>query len=361
MTGSTDISTWKTIETQLRPSSLADFQAFTATDLSYASGATTTGPIFVGESTSGVKANLSHAGTAKANLYAEGNVTVTGTLQNGAQKYDQNTNPTALCKLNNCAAVPFSSFASTFATVSGAASGGGISLGATDNTNAALSSQSPAYDVDAWKLVFQSNGTVIVSSCKKYSTGGSTPTIYDDYDGTSAQQPVCGTAQTIRCRPTARSTRAVDVLIPASSKARSPWRSAGNVIFAGNTTYNANGIDVLGVEAHGSGTWSPCTRRTRGTQPHDLRRGVRAERAVRAGSATATTARRRATFNFYGSTAVYGLNGTKVCGNNITSSIVFSSMFSARFYNYDPNLLFVQPPFWPTLGNAFTILTQRRI
>ena len=36
-------------------------------------------------------------------------------------------------------------------------------------------------------------------------------------------------------------------------------------------------------------------------------------------------------------------------------------MFSARFYNYDPNLLFVQPPFWPNLGNAFTILTQRRI
>ena len=107
-TGSTDVSKWQTIETQIRPSSLADFQAFTATDLAYASGATTTGPIFVGESTTHVKGNLSHAGTAKANLYAEGNVTVTGTLANGAQKYDQNTNPTALCKLNNCAAVPFS-------------------------------------------------------------------------------------------------------------------------------------------------------------------------------------------------------------------------------------------------------------
>jgi hypothetical protein len=56
----------------------------------------------------------------------------------------------------------------------------------------------------------------------------------------------------------------------------------------------------------------------------------------------------------YGSSAIYG-NGA---GN---SSIVMTNMFNTRSYNYDPNLLFVQPPFWPTLGNAFTILVQRQI
>jgi len=356
-TGSTDVSKWQTIETQIRPSSLADFQAFTATDLSYASGATTTGPIFVGESTTHVKGNLSHAGTAKANLYAEGNVTVTGTLANGAQKYDQNTNPTALCKLNNCAAVPFTNFATTFTDVSGAASAGGISLAATDNTNAALSSQ--GYAVDAWKLVFQSNGTVLVSSCKKYSTGGSTPTIYDDYDGTSAQAPVCGTATTKTVPSNGAIYSAVDVLISGVVKGKVTVATAGDVIFSGQTTYNTAGVDVLGVEAQGSvivAMYAPGSGHNLTIYAAMFSLSGPFEQDPDSDNCSAT-----GTFNFYGSTAVYGLNGTKVCGSNITSSIVFSSMFSARFYNYDPNLLFVQPPFWPNLGNAFTILTQRRV
>ena len=52
--GSTDFSTWRTIETMIRPSSLTDFQTFTATSVTYASTATTTGPIFVGEDSNGV-------------------------------------------------------------------------------------------------------------------------------------------------------------------------------------------------------------------------------------------------------------------------------------------------------------------
>jgi len=356
-TGSTDVSRWKTIETQIRPSSLADFQAFTATDLAYASGATTTGPIFVGESSTGVKGNLSHAGTAKANLYAEGNVTVTGTLTNGAKKYDQNTNPTALCKLNNCAAVPFSSFSSTFTDVAGAASASGISLAATDNTNSALSSQ--GYAVDAWKLVFQSNGTVLVSSCKKYSTGGSTPTIYEDYDGSSAQQPVCGTAVSTSVPSNGAIYSAVDVLISGVVKGKVTVATAGDIIFAGQTTYNTNGVDVLGVEATGTvyvAMYAPGSGHNLTVYAAMFALTGPFEQDPASDNCSAS-----GTFNFYGSTAVYGLNGTKVCGNNITSSIVFSSMFSARFYNYDPNLLFVQPPFWPNLGNAFTILTQRPI
>jgi hypothetical protein len=42
-------------------------------------------------------------------------------------------------------------------------------------------------------------------------------------------------------------------------------------------------------------------------------------------------------------------------------TIIFSGFFSARWYNYDNNLLFVQPPYWPSLGNAFTILVQRQL
>ena len=117
----------------IRPSSLTDFQTFSATSITYGSAATTTGPIFVGEDTNGAPATLTHDGTAKANLYAEGTVTRgPTTLLNGARKYDKNTDPTALCKLNNCTPVLFSSFQSTLTTVHGRSGRrGGITLNAT--------------------------------------------------------------------------------------------------------------------------------------------------------------------------------------------------------------------------------------
>ena len=125
--GSADQSTWRTLETMIRPSSLTDFQTFTATSVTYASTATTTGPIFVGEDKNGNPGTLTHDGTAKANLYSEGTVREAPRRRtNGAKKYDKNSSPTALCKLNNCNPVQFSSFQSTITTVSGAAAAGGI-------------------------------------------------------------------------------------------------------------------------------------------------------------------------------------------------------------------------------------------
>jgi hypothetical protein len=55
---------------------------------------------------------------------------------------------------------------------------------------------------------------------------------------------------------------------------------------------------------------------------------------------------------YYGSAAVYGQS---------SGAIVFTNMFSRRNYNYDPNLLSVQPPYWPSLGNAFVIVVQREL
>ncbi len=104
--GGTDVTKWRTIETLLRPSSLADFQAFLATSETYGATAVTTGPIFVGEDNSGHVGSLVHDGTAKANLYAEGTVSGSTTYQNGATHYDKNTTPNALCKLNDCSPFP---------------------------------------------------------------------------------------------------------------------------------------------------------------------------------------------------------------------------------------------------------------
>ena len=296
--GSTDVSTWRTIETMLRPSSLTDFQAFLATSETYGSTATTTGPIFVGEDNSGTPGNLTHDGTAKANLYAEGTVGGSTTYQNGAKKYDKNTSPTALCKLNNCSSVPFSTFASTISTVQGAASNGGITLTATDPTNGALSGQSPAYSVDAWKLVFQSNGTVLVSSCKKYKSGGGTT--YEDWDGMNA--PVCGTAVSKPVPSIGAIYSPVDVIVSGAVHGKVTVASNADIIYGGNTTYVTGGQDVLGLEARGASTsrrgLSTRAATSRST-PHSSRSTVRG-RPIRtaartATSATATPRRTRAT------------------------------------------------------------------
>jgi len=357
-TGNTDITTWKTIETQIRPSSLADFQAFLATSITYGTTATTTGPIFVGEDKNGTAGTLTHQGTAKANLYSEGTVNCSGcSMQNGAQKYDSTTSPTALCKLNNCTTVPFSNFSSTFATVQAAAGNGGISLAATDPTNSALSTQSPAYTVDAWKLVFQSNGTVLVSSCKKYSTGGSSPTIYADYDGSNP--PVCGTATTMSVPTNGAIYSTPDVIVSGVVKGQVTVATAGNVIYGGNVTYNTNGVDVLGVEATGTiyiSQWAPDSNGniTLWNAQFALNGPFTAD--PNCGSPTSChsvcSTGTKCVMTIYGSTAVYGQS---------SGAISMAGEFNSRNYNYDPNLLFVQPRYWPNLGNAFTILTQRPI
>jgi Tfp pilus assembly protein PilX len=358
---SQDTSTWHTIETMLRPSSLTDFQAFLATSETYGSTATTTGPIFVGEDNSGVVGSLTHDGTAKANLYAEGTVSGSTTYQNGAKKYDKTTSPTALCKLNNCTPVPFSTFASTISTVQGAASGGGITLTATDPTNPALSGQSPAYKVDAWKLVFQSGGTVLVSSCKKYKSAGGT--IYEDWDGMNA--PVCGTATSKPVPAIGAIYSPVDVIVSGAVHGKVTVASNADIIYGGNTTYVTGGQDVLGLESEGdiyipawaldasgnitlysaqlalNGAWTAATNCSANNNFSNCH----------VSSSTCNPAS-ACTMNFYGSSALYG-------GAN--GPILMTNLFQARNYNYDNNLAYCPPPWFPHLGNAFTILVQREI
>jgi hypothetical protein len=357
--GKTDVTKWHTIETMIRPSSLTDFQAFLATSITYGPTATTTGPIFVGENAAGTPGNLTHQGIAQANLYAEGTVS-SNILQNGARKYDKNSSPTALCKLNNCAAVPFSSFNSTITTVQGAAaSSGGISLAATDPTNAALSSQSPAYTVDAWKLVFQSNGTVLVSSCKKYKVG-SPAVISEVYDGSNP--PVCGTAVSKAVPAIGAIYSAVDVLVSGAVKGRVTVATNADIIYGGSTSYVLGGTDVLGLEAYGEiyiAQWAPdatgnitiYSAQLALNGPWEADPNCNNTTQCHASSSTCNPAA-NCTMTFYGSSAIYGQS---------SSAISMAGMFDTRSYNYDNNLLFAPPPWFPTLGNAFTILVQREL
>lgn len=337
--GSNDVSTWRTLETMLRPTSLADFQTFVATSITYGTTATTYGPIFVGEDKNGVAGNLTHNGTARANLYAEGVVAGNPTLVNGATKYDRNSTPTALCKLNNCSPIPFSTFQSTLTTVSGAAGAGGISLASTDPSNPALSGQ--GYSVDAWRLDFQANGTVLVSSCRKAQSGSTT---YEVWDGTIP--PVCGpqTARTVPGNGAIYSP--VDAIVDGSVHGRVTVASGADLVIGGNTTYALPGQDILGIEAQGTIYVAPWAVSGNSLTFYGAELALNGPWEADPNYNGAATA----TLNFYGSTAAYGAP---------RGAIVMSNLFAVRNYNYDSTLRYLEPPYFPSLGNAYTIVVQR--
>ena len=292
-------------------------------------GATTTGPIFVGEDNSGNKDSLSHQGVAKANLYAEGTVTVGGsTLQNGAQKFDKNTNPNALCKLNNCAPVPFSNFSNTFSKVAGAATAP-FNLGTTDSGN---------NPVDAWWIKFASNGTATIASCVQHFTtnGQGVKTYYPIYDNA----PTCSSFAGPYTLPTNGAIySAADVIVSGVVKGQITVATAGNVYYGGNLTQNTPGVDVIGEEATGSiyvPEWAPDASHniTIYSAQFSLN-GAFESSPDWGGSATGT-------MNFFGSTAVYGVTPCSQTVGSDCTIIYFSGFFATRHYNYDPNLLFVR-------------------
>jgi Tfp pilus assembly protein PilX len=358
--GSTDVTKWHTIETMIRPSSLTDFQAFLGTSITYGPDATTTGPIFVGENNAGTPQNLVHQGIAQANLYAEGTVTP-HILQNGAKKYDKNTSPTALCKLNNCTPVPFSTFNSTLSVVAGAAvAPTGFTLAATDPTNTAVLGS--AGNVDAWRLTFLSNGTVLAASCKKYTNTASTPVTFEDYDGSTP--PVCGpnsAPKTIASGPFGIYSP-VDVMVSGVVKGTVTIGSAADIIYGGNVTYATNGVDVLGLEAYNNiyiAQWAPDANGsiTIWSAQLALHAAFTADpncnNPFSCHSVCGNTPNMaKCIMTLYGSSAIYGGG---------SSAISMAGMFNSRVYNYDNNLIFDPPPFFPSLGNAFTILVQREL
>jgi hypothetical protein len=62
------------------------------------------------------------------------------------------------------------------------------------------------------------------------------------------------------------------------------------------------------------------------------------------------------TMTFTGSTATHG--GPDAQGNVTGGSM---SQFAQRLYQYDPTLLYLQPPWFPTLGDALTTLLFREL
>ena len=116
--------------------------------------------------------------------------------------------------------------------------------------------------------------------------------------------------------------------------------SNAKIIIGNNITYEQDGNDVLGMMARTDvimALWSPNSLSIRGA--------IIAQEGRR--RSFTGTEMKSGTFNHKGATA--------------TNLSPYMSMFNTRLYEYDPTLLYLQPPYFPILEESYTVLDFREL
>ena len=300
----------RTIEVLVRPASIVDFQMVSNADISYGSTATTRGKIYAGIDQSNVKHNIAHSGTAYGDLYAEGSITQSPSYQNGARGYNSSTIRSVIATPLN-----FNTFTTSLVDLKTAAQGaGGIYLN--DTTK------------DGWRLTFNSTGTVTIASCKKSGTSH-----------LAAVTPTCTTTSTVAVPTIGAIYVNQSAIVMGQVKGRVTIASNADVVIGGNISYVTPGVDVLGLVAKNEMIVAQWT-------PYDLTWNA-ATIAQTGQWRSWSTDGSHGTMTFNGSTAT-NLGG-------------YMGMFDYRNYNYDVNLLYLQPPYFPVIADNYTVLLSREL
>jgi type II secretory pathway pseudopilin PulG len=340
--GSSASTDKQAIQVLVRPASVADFQMLSAATVSYGTNAVTQGKIYSSQ-------NVDFCGNAYADIYAEGEVYTSasqagcggnGVVHSPAGTYDSDSNPGIRTKIST--PVNFASFQVSLDDISrAAANAGGISLA---NVTGKV----------AWEITFDSSGNVLYRSCT-----GSQPI--------ETTQPTCSGSWTTKPIPTNGAIySALPVLIAGGTSTctdpqvgtltnatcvggRVTVASAGNIVIGDDIGYVASGTDVLGLMAQNnvlvaswvgnSLTWRAAALAENGcwSEPQP---GCD-------GQSTPSDGSHSGTMTFTGASATYSGGAM--------------SMFANRSYNYDTTLAYLQPPWFPTLPQAYTILLYRNL
>jgi hypothetical protein len=323
--GDTDVRDWRELETLVRPSSVSDYQMVADANITYGSTATTYGKIYAGIDANGVAHTVQHDGVAYGDVAAEGGVSGNTSLMNGAKRYSPTTNPAIRSVIRN--PISFTNFLASLVDIRSAAGAGGI---VEDN---------PA--VDAWWLTFQPNGQVNVQSCLKNAG----KPIGD-------RMPLCSAPTPLSLPSNGAIYVGQSVIVSGVVNGRVTIGSAAD-IYPGNTLdYAQPGDDVLGLVASHSvivPQWAPTTMNWR-----------------------AATIAQSGTFRSYGTDGQTGQTEPDFVGNGRLSSMTFTGstatygggsmgLFQTRTYQYDTSLLYLPPPWFPTLADAYTIVLSREL
>jgi len=304
----TNTADWRAIKTVIRPTSLADFYRVVNGDVGFGSNTTTHGQIYA-------NGNVSHDGVATANIYAEGTISGSVSMQNKAQKVDHcSTNKPSPCPIQ------FSSFLASLSDIQNAAQNGGLYL---NNTSKA-----------AWRIVFNSNGTLTYSSCTQNGSSD-----------VAAKNPNCGTTTTVAVPANGAVYSPQTVIVSGQVHGRVTVASNNDIDIGDNISYVTPGQDVLGLIADNDVTvcdWAPNMLNWTGA--------VLAETGTwqtYSSSYSAAGRDKYSTMTFTGSAATE--NGGDFGG------------FDYRTYDYDKNLLYLAPPWFPTIADSYTTLVFQEI
>ena len=294
-------------------------------NITYGATATTYGKIYAGIDANNVAHTIQHDGIAYGDVYAEGGVSGSTTLRNGAKRYAPTTTPTIRAVIRN--PISFTNFLASLVDIRSAAGAGGIV-----EDNAA---------VDAWWLRFQANGQVTVQACTKNAG----KPIGD-------RQPVCGAPSPLSLPANGAIYVGQPAIVSGTVNGRVTVGSAADIYPGGNLDYAQPGDDVLGLVASHSlivPQWAPSTMSWR-----------------------AATIAQSGTFRSYGFDGQLNLTEPDFVGNNKLSSMTFTGstatygggsmgLFQTRTYQYDTSLLYLPPPWFPTLQDAYTIVLSREL
>ena len=300
----------RAVETLVRPSSIADFQMLANTDISYGPAASTYGKIYAGIDLGGVKHNVDHRGTAYADVYAEGSVTGPPTLMSGAQKYSSGTIRTVIKKPIN-----FQSFLASLVDIQRAATLTGRYF------------DDPS--ISAWRLTFVNDGTVNIQTCNQVGSSS-----------VAAVQPTCGTATSYTVPSNGAMFFTQTAIVQGAVRGRVTVASNDKVVIADNIAPVTPGTDVVGLISFNDmivAEWCPANLTWRaGTLAQNGR-----WRSWSGGGS------HNGTMTFTGSTATNGGG--------------YMSMFTTRVYNYDDTLLYLPPPWFPAVEDAYTVSLFREV
>ena len=317
-----DTRDWRELQVLVRPSSVSDYQMVADADITYGSGATTYGKIYAGIDGSGVAHSVRHDGIAYGDIYAEGSVTGNTTMMNGAQKYNS-TNIRTIIK----SPINFNSFLASLVDIRNAAGAGGV--------------VEDVPTVDAWKMTFQSNGQVVVQSCMKAS---------GKPIGDAA--PICGAGTPLNIPNNGAIYTGQPVIVSGVVHGRVTIGSASDIYIGGNLSYAQDGDDVLGLVAAHSlivAQWVPTTLNWR-----------------------AATIAQSGTWRSYGFDPQTGQSEPDYVGNFKLTSATFTGstatygggsmgLFNSRVYQYDSTLVYLPPPWFPTIQDAYTVVLSREV
>jgi hypothetical protein len=307
----------RTIQTLLLPSSVANFQMIANANIVYGPTATTNGKIY----SSGT---VTHNGTATANLYSEVGVLGTPTLTSGAQEYSPSTSPDIRSQLKD--PIDFNSFLTSITDIQRASQNGGVFL---------HQATAPA----AWEVIFSSAGTFTAAACSKVGTAD-----------VSQVAPTCGAPTTYNVPSNGAIYSNETVIIGGTGTSASTVNgrvtvtSNNDIVIGNNISYQAGTNSVLGLVALNDmivAYWTPSN-------------------LTWWAATIATTGQWTDTCGAFGYGC--GSHGTmQFNGSTATNKGGSMSMFGTRVYNYDTNLLWLLPPWFPSVDKPYTVLLQREL